>query len=371
MTFLKSLLDTDALSLIINKAGGEYLVIFFIFCLLSIMSFLTVSLGFFKKNLIESSGPQNIHNGFVPRVGGLVFFISFILLSYIQSNNFSFILALISIPLLILMLIEDAWQILSPLQRIFGSIFIILFSLIYLTKSGFLRYPILNYPILYFITSNYYLATAFYTLSIITFLNGKNLVDGVNGNAIFSSLGIFIAIAQVASQYNLLEIFEICFIGVFCLLVLLIFNYPFAKVFLGDSGAYFLAFIQSVTVIALFNYVPLNPFFAILILIYPLTELIFSIIRKFFFSKISILEADRFHLHLQLYFLIHHFVKNEKFSNPLATTFLLLFSLFPAFALHFCIIKNIPFLMIGLFLTMYSLVYFFIRKFKDKYVYNR
>lgn len=364
MTFLKSLLDIDTLSLIINKAGAEYLVIFFIFCLLSIRSFLTFSLKFFKKYLIESTGVQNIHSGFVPRVGGFLFFISFILLSYIQSNNFSFILALIFIPLLIFMLIEDFRQIISPLQRVFGSIFLVLFCLIYLTKSGFLKYPILNYPILSFITSNYCLASIFYTLSIIALLNGKNLIDGLNGNAIFSSIGIFIAIAQIASQNNLLEIFEVCFITLFCLLVLIIFNYPFAKVFLGDSGAYFIAFIESFTVIALFSIVPLSPFFAVLILIYPLTELIFSILRKFFICKTPVMQADRFHLHLQLFYLLNYFIKNTKISNPLASLFLLVFSLFPVFALRFSISKNNPLLFIGLFLSLYTLVYLIVRKIK-------
>jgi UDP-GlcNAc:undecaprenyl-phosphate GlcNAc-1-phosphate transferase len=371
MTFLKSLLDIDALSLIINKAGAEYLVIFFIFCLLSIRSFLTFGLKFFKKNLVASTGVQNIHSGFVPRVGGFVFFISFIFLSYIQSNNFSFILASIFIPLLILMLIEDFCQIISPLQRIFGSIFLVLFCLIYLTKSGFLKYPTLNYPILSFITSNYCLATVFYTLSIIAFLNGKNLIDGLNGNAIFSSIGIFIAIAQIASQNNLLEIFEVCFIAISCLLALIIFNYPFAKVFLGDSGAYFIAFIESVTVIALFSMVPLSPFLAVLILIYPLTELIFSMLRKFFFYKVSVMQADRFHLHLQIFFLLNNFLKNDKISNPLASLFLLLFSLFPAFAIRFSISKNNPLLVIGFFLSIYCLLYFIVRKLKYKYVHNK
>ena len=63
------------------------------------------------------------------------------------------------------------------------------------------------------------------------------------------------------------------------------FNFPFGKLFLGDAGAYLLG---ALIPIALIEYTFDNgysPWFVLAMLIYPVTEVLVSVIRKVFLEK--------------------------------------------------------------------------------------
>jgi UDP-GlcNAc:undecaprenyl-phosphate/decaprenyl-phosphate GlcNAc-1-phosphate transferase len=58
-------------------------------------------------------------------------------------------------------------------------------------------------------------------------------------------------------------------------------NYPYGRIFLGDLGAYSLGLIVSMLTIILFGRHPeISPWGAVLILIYPATEVVFSLLRR-------------------------------------------------------------------------------------------
>ena len=107
------------------------------------------------------------------------------------------------------------------------------------------------------------------------------------------------------------------------LIVFTLFNFPFGKIFCGDAGAYFYGFAISASTIYLFGtYENLLSWNAVLILIYPCIELLFSFIRKKFFENKSAFTADAKHLHSLIYRYITKL--NSKLSNNSVVTFYLL-----------------------------------------------
>jgi UDP-N-acetylmuramyl pentapeptide phosphotransferase/UDP-N-acetylglucosamine-1-phosphate transferase len=106
---------------------------------------------------------------------------------------------------------------------------------------------------------------------------------------------------------------ELIWLGLSLPLGFFIFNYPFGKIFLGDTGAYLLGFLSSALIIYFFNAHPqLLSWQAILILIYPVTEVIYTFVRRLG-GGLSPLEADNRHLHTFLYQFL-----TQKIFGPIA-----------------------------------------------------
>jgi UDP-N-acetylmuramyl pentapeptide phosphotransferase/UDP-N-acetylglucosamine-1-phosphate transferase len=135
-------------------------------------------------------------------------------------------------------------------------------------------------------------------------INGTNFVDGNNGNVLIYYLIISILIFifginkfQTISNENIFLIIVLIFI-------LLIFNFR-NKLYLGDSGSFLFGSLFGLILVQLYleNIKIISSFFIVLLLWYPGFENLFSILRKFYFSK-SPIQADNDHLHHLLYFFL-------------------------------------------------------------------
>ena len=69
-------------------------------------------------------------------------------------------------------------------------------------------------------------------------INGANLIDGFNGLLTINLIIINIILAYVNMNNENLEISILMISQIIILLSFLLFNFPNAKIFLGDSGAY-------------------------------------------------------------------------------------------------------------------------------------
>ena len=99
---------------------------------------------------------------------------------------------------------------------------------------------------------------------------------------------------------------------------ILIFNFPKAKIFLGDSGAYITGIILSITTIQISNLnQKITPFFFACLLFYIFFEVIFSFFRKAFIEKKSPFNPDKKHLHMLIFKSL-----NKSIKNPLKANFL-------------------------------------------------
>ena len=109
-----------------------------------------------------------------------------------------------------------------------------------------------------------------------------------------------------------------------------IWNFPFGKIFLGDCGAYFIgAIVAGVSIMLPENNKELSPFASLMIIIFPLYELLRSRIRRIFTSGFRAFEPDRKHFHSVLFRVIEVSTQYPNYlQNSLAALFTLLFPLF-------------------------------------------
>jgi UDP-N-acetylmuramyl pentapeptide phosphotransferase/UDP-N-acetylglucosamine-1-phosphate transferase len=171
-------------------------------------------------------------------------------------------------------------------------------------------------------------------LVIATIVNGVNFVDGMNGLACISTSISFLCLLILAHRANDILFVQLSLLPLGLLGVFILFNFPFAKIFLGDSGAYLLGFLLITMLIIFYGRHPeLSNWGAAVITFYFAFEVIFSFFRKIIQKK-SPLNPDNAHLHLLLF---NYFIKkySKKLSNPLTCLSLLIIYLQPIFYISF------------------------------------
>ncbi len=291
---------------------SKYLIFNFFFSLILSLIIIKIYNQKLKIFFPLPKGPQFIHEGKIPRFGGLSIFISFgtvalidLFLFNYQNNNFV-LYFLISIPVFVFGFIEDITQSVPPSLRLFGSflsgiLFIIIFEYS-ISKIGFefLDY-ILNYKVI---------SLLFTIVSIIYLIQAFNIIDGLNGLSIMTAIICLSTVILITNETENLEIlkFSMCFISI--LLGVFICNFPFGKIFIGDSGAYLLGFYVAIILISIVeNNYHISPIVIAQILIYPAYETFKSVLRRLFANDISVFKADNKHFHSILY------IYNQKRMN--------------------------------------------------------
>ena len=253
-----------------------------------------------EKIIKTPAGPQTIHQGNISRLGGVSVFLT-IPVMYLfyedQGRNLLFLSFVVSIPVFFVGVLEDITQSISPKLRLFGSVLsgvlFILISDVVISRVeiGFLDY-ILDFKIFSLI---------FTLMCVIYLIQAFNIIDGLNGLALITAILIFLAVAKISYDVNATDTFFFSIIMISILLGVLIFNFPFGKIFIGDSGSYIVGLFISLCVIILINKNSnISPFIIVQILIYPSYELFRSFIRRIMMGK-SVLQPDKLHLHSILY----------------------------------------------------------------------
>ena len=211
-----------------------------------------------------------------------------------------------------------------------------------------------------FFLNKHYFALIFTVFCILVFVNGANLIDGVNLSAIGYFLLIFTVIYLLSINNNFYLDREFVKIQIFLLIIILLFNF-FNKSYLGDSGVYLLSLISSVTIIIFVNTNnSISPYFAVLLLWYPCFENLFSIIRRLL-NKGSTSEPDNKHLHHLIYSFLN--MKKINYSNNLTGAIILSFNTIILFLSYkFYSKTQILLLIIFLAIFLYLLFYLIMRK---------
>ena len=230
-----------------------------------------------------------------PLIGGII-----CLLFIIFFINLNLVIKLFLLSIFIVGILSDLKILVSPTKRLLSQLIIVIFFLYLLdvhlvsTKLLFLDIILKNTPFSFFFTA----------FCLLILINGTNFVDGTNGNVLVYYLIVSILIfilktneLQTISYENIFLIIEIIFI-------LLIFNYS-NKLYLGDGGSFLLGSLFGLILVQLYleNIAKISSLFIVLVLWYPAFENLFSILRKFYFSK-SPAQADNDHLHQLLYFFL-------------------------------------------------------------------
>ena len=244
--------------------------------------------------------PQAFHQFPVSRSGGIAGVISlniFLVFYYLIYSKILFEYFFICNLMFLIGFLDDLKIKINPSRRL------ILMSIFLFICISFLHVEILNVdiPILNTLLSNSIFSSLFVLLCFLFVINGANLIDGFNGLLAINLIIInsFLAYINLVDGINP---FSVIIIGqIIVLFSFLLFNFPSAKLFLGDSGSYLLGSLVALNVIITNN---LNPeyssFFFCILLFYLFFEVFFSFFRKIIQSK-SPIHPDNKHLHMILY----------------------------------------------------------------------
>jgi UDP-GlcNAc:undecaprenyl-phosphate/decaprenyl-phosphate GlcNAc-1-phosphate transferase len=332
------------------------LIIVFILGILSFCFYYYFSLILkkYNKNILlddQLDKPQAFHEFPVATIGGIGIFVSFLItwfyfslfknLFFIDYLSFCFLFFLLGF-------VDDIKINISPKKRLF---LMILFLALLVKYNNFY---IDNTGISYlnnWLKHSEIFSLIFVCLCFLFVINGANLIDGFNGLLGIHSLIILLNLF-VINLLNNNSLSELLILNFFVILIFLFFNFPKAKIFLGDGGSYFLgAFIALSTINTSIENPNISPFYFCILLFYLFFEVFFSFFRKLLKEKISPIRPDDKHLHMLLYKYLFKSNKDKIKSNYTVSIIINLIY-------FFLIIPAILFMENGLFCKYYSILLF-------------
>ena len=312
----------------------------------------------------EFSKPQSFHDISTPRIGGLlILFLStiFIIFNLLYVKDiFFFKFIIFSVPYFFLGFLADLRVQIKPHIRLF---FIVVISLLLVS---YFEIKILSSQIgsLDNLLNNREIFSIIFVCLCIAFIcNGSNFIDGFNGLLIIHSIIIFTILYFVnVLNSNIDYINNLIFFLITICISVLFFNFPKAKIFLGDGGSYLLGVMIALTVIETSNLNKMiSPFFFAGILFYLFFEVFFSFFRKFFFNRLSPLKPDKSHLHMLFFKKLNYKFNNLEKSNYFTGLIINIIYFILILPLLFGY-KNMVFCKIYFFLLLiiYSLLYIYL-----------
>ena len=324
-----------------------FLIFFSISSLIAFIFFFKLELISSHLNIFDTSDHiRKIHEKKIPPIGGLIFFIIFLIYSLIiyffyESNIFyhqkHILIFLITCFLIFLTGLDDDKINLNSKRK--TIIFLILISILVLNDDGlivyFLRSTLLNKT---FALGN--ISTFFTIFSIFVFINAFNMFDGINLQSGLYSLTIFLFFVIKGIEPLIFIPFS------FVSLIFLIYNFK-DKIFLGNCGSYFLSFLISAFIIKSNIKLSLISVEEILILMMiPGLDLI-RLFCKRLVSGQSPFIADRNH--------IHH-ILSSKFSDLISVIIIFSLTFIPILISQY--LNNFIIIIFQIFLYFSLIVYF-------------
>ena len=244
--------------------------------------------------------PQAFHSEAISRSGGLAALLSLLIFLGIYHLLFSEILyqyLFLCSSLFFVGFLDDIKKEVSSNARL---ILMIIFLIIFINLFSI---EIKNVDLIFLnsLLDNKIFSTIFVLLCILFIVNGANLIDGFNGLLAINSIIINSVLLYININNNIFEFSLFITAQIIILLCFLLFNFPKAKIFLGDSGSYLFGSLIALNIIITNNLNPfVSAFFFCILLFYLFFEVFFSFFRKLLQQK-SPLLPDQYHLHMLLY----------------------------------------------------------------------
>ena len=253
------------------------------------------------------SGPQKLHSGAVPRVGGIAIMVGFataLLVAKItlptggQVNSPVWLILALFVPFVV-GLGEDVTQRFGPVSRLLAT-FAGASIAYFFCGASIVRFDVPSVDAL--VALHPAIAFVFTLFCVGGIAHAFNLADGLNG--LLVGLGLIASIAVAAVAYLTGDVFVLVAatalagaIGGFALL-----NFPRAWLFAGDGGAYMLGSALAIFAMLLCARQPaVSPWFAFVVVLYPFTDTAYSIYRRWRAGR-PIMSPDAEHLHSLLAF---------------------------------------------------------------------
>ncbi len=248
----------------------------------------------FHVNAVSVPGGRHIHKKVIPMFGGIAIYLSFLMCLMIFNVDFTQIIALImaSIIIIILGILDDINPIRARYKffvQILVAAIIVFYGNMHINENYFNINPYVSNAINIFLSM-------FWILSVI---NALNLVDGLNGLssgvAIIYFFTVFVIAILSENVYELQAELSIIMFG--ATLGFWFWNFPRAKIFMGDAGATLLGLIIAIIPFLDFKRVTvISLVLPMMMLVIPTLDIIFTVFRRAIrFQKLS--TADNDHIH--------------------------------------------------------------------------
>ena len=207
----------------------SYFIIFlFIFGIFSTFFILKNGINFLSKYSLDNPNNRSLHKTPIPRGGGLAFIFPLLaydfLTLYFDNFNNSFPLSLLCLPLVIISFWDDLYNVPSIYR------YLVQFS----TSILILKYS--NFNFLFILSLKNVCLLALLIIIITGLINFTNFMDGSDGLVVGCMLVMFLTLNIKVNYTSNLSLF----LG--SLLTFLTWNWPPAKIFMGDVGSNFLEF---------------------------------------------------------------------------------------------------------------------------------
>ena len=219
----------------------------------------------------------------------------------------------------------------------------------------------MDIPFLMSLMSSHIFSSVFVLLCFLFVINGANLIDGFNGLLAINLIIINIVLVYINMNNENLEFSILLISQIIILLSFLLFNFPNAKIFLGDSGAYLFGALTSLNTIITNNLNPkISSFFFCTLLFYLFFEVFFSFFSKLMQKK-SPIYPDEIHLHMLSFYKISSIYGKNKgnYLNSIIINFFYIILIIPG--LYLAENPNLSrywfFIILIIYLIIYSRLY--------------
>lgn len=283
------------MTLVVN---GYSIFLIVLVCFLSTCIFVPIAIKISNfVGALDKPNSRKIHKKPIPTLGGLAIFFGFLLgyMFFAQQSTLMLSILIASFIIVFTGLIDD----IKPMRARYKFIIQIIVAMIIVFYGNL---EISEITALGMELNFGSFSPIITILFIVAIINAINLIDGLDGLAASVSTIYFITIAIIAiilNKFGGLDIMlSIIMIG--ATLGFLIFNFPPAKLFMGDTGSTFLGLMIAVIALLGFKNITITSLFVpLLILAIPILDTLFAIIRRKLKGE-SIAHADKEHLHHQL-----------------------------------------------------------------------
>ena len=312
-------------------------------------------------NVRESA--QTLHKKSISRFGGVAIYLSAIITTYLFGfdwNSNAFWILIFCFPAFLVGFIDDLKFNIDPRLRI------VLLLPVPILLFYFADIRVIDLGLGYFddFLEIEFLALCFLCFAMVGMMNAFNLIDGINGQLSSYLVSIIIALKFIekisgadlplSDEFRYFTNILLGALAGFFLLNL------FGKIFLGDAGAYFLGSIVCFGLIEAQQSNNLSPWAVMLILSYPFTDLIFSVLRRRFITGGDAMQPDAEHLHHVIYKRFETLkFRHDRARHFFTILFLTIFN-FPYIASGVYFANNTPALMsmFMVYIFSYLLIYF-------------
>lgn len=279
-----------------------------------------------QRRRADNKAVQASHRGNPLRLGGLIIlvgcFCSAAVVSGQSSGEIIILILFSALPAFIAGFLEDIGYFVRPVLRLMAAFL----------SSGIVIYSanlaIPGFEIMYLdqIFSYFPAAVVLTILFAGIFCHSLNIVDGLNGLAAQVIICAAVGLTVIGFGIDFKQLAGFCLILAFATLSFGYFNWPQARLFLGDAGSYGIAHILVWIAIFYLNSNKSVVFPAmLLVLFWPIAEIVHTVARRILTGK-NIFHPDNLHTHQKMKRLAEKMLARKwarRYSNPIASLFLL------------------------------------------------